>query len=116
MSIVSVRDVDVSSGGLWYRYGGSLYNSCLGSGGLLYSAVATRRQPKNLGVRVERFLIENLDLVESRFTSSRVEEEEHAQNRPCGKAVESKRHTVAECELYKEERDVLEGEMRDVNK
>ena len=27
----------------------------------------------------------------------------------------SKQNTVAECELYKEERDVLEGGMRDVN-
>ena len=35
---------------------------------------------------------------------------------PCGKAMESRTHIVAECELYKEERDVLEGEMRDITK
>ena len=35
---------------------------------------------------------------------------------PCGKAIESRTHIVAECELYQEERDVLEGEMRDLNK
>ena len=44
-----------------------------------------------------------------------MEEEEERQNCPCGKAKESRAHIVAECELYKEERDVLEGEMRDVN-
>ena len=29
--------------------------------------------------------------------------------------MESRTHIVAECELDKEERDVLEGEMRDMN-
>ena len=35
---------------------------------------------------------------------------------PCGKAIESRTHIVAECGLYQEERDVLEGEMRDLDK
>ena len=45
-----------------------------------------------------------------------MEEEEDKQNFPCGKALESRTHEVAECELYQEERDVLEGEMRDLDK
>ena len=44
-------------------------------------------------------------------TNSREEEEEDAQACPCGKAVESRTHTVGECEIYKEERGVFE-EMR----
>ena len=56
-----------------------------------------------------------------RYTSKRVEEEVDIQNCPCGKAKESRTHIVAECELYQEElyqeeRDVLEGEMRNSNK
>ena len=47
------------------------------------------------------------------YTSSRVEEED-AQACPCGKARESRIHIVAECELYNEERDILEEEMREV--
>ena len=43
-------------------------------------------------------------------------EQEDKQNCPCGKAIESRTHIVAECELYHEERDVLEEEMRDLNK
>ena len=31
------------------------------------------------------------------------------------KSNESRTHIVAECELYQEKRDVLEGEMRDLN-
>ena len=42
-------------------------------------------------------------------------EEEDAQTCPCGKARESRTHKVVECELYKEERDILEREMREVN-
>ena len=41
-------------------------------------------------------------------------EEEDAQTCPCGKARESRIDIVAECELYKEERDILEEEMREV--
>ena len=31
---------------------------------------------------------------------------------PCGTTIESRAHVVGECEINKEERDVLEGEMR----
>ena len=34
---------------------------------------------------------------------------------PCGKARESRIYIVAECELYQEERGILEEEMREVN-
>ena len=34
--------------------------------------------------------------------------------RPCGKANESRTHIVGECEIYKEEQDVLEGETRKI--
>ena len=34
---------------------------------------------------------------------------------PCGKAIESRTHIVGECEIYKEERDVLEEEMREID-
>ena len=34
---------------------------------------------------------------------------------PCGKAIESRTHIVGECEIYKEERDVLEKEMRGID-
>ena len=44
-----------------------------------------------------------------------MEEEEEAQTCPCGKARESRIHIVAKCELYKEEQDTLEKEMREVN-
>ena len=33
---------------------------------------------------------------------------------PCGKAVDSRTHIVGECDIYKEERDVLE-EMRKID-
>ena len=42
-------------------------------------------------------------------------EEEDAQTCPCGKARESRIRIVAECELYKDERDILEEETREVN-
>ena len=45
------------------------------------------------------------------YTSSRVEEEEEVQTCPCGKARESRIHLLAECELYKEERGILEEGM-----
>ena len=51
-----------------------------------------------------------------RYTTKRVEEEKDKQSCPCGQAIESRTHIVAECEVYQEERDVLEGEMRDLNK
>ena len=55
-----------------------------------------------------RFRVGDLDLLErrKRYTSRREEEGVDAQNCPCGKAMESRTHIV-ECELYKEERDVL---------
>ena len=31
---------------------------------------------------------------------------------PCGTTIENSIHTVGECEMYKEERDTLEEEMR----
>ena len=64
-----------------------------------------------------RFRVGVLDLPErrKRYTSSREEEDVDAQKCPCGKAMESRTHIVAECELYNEERDVREGEMRDMN-
>ena len=45
------------------------------------------------------------------YASSREEEEEIAQMSPCDKAIENRTHIVGECEIYKEERDVLETEM-----
>ena len=55
-----------------------------------------------------RFRVGDLDLPErrKRYTSSR--EEEIAQMCPCAKAEESRTHIVGECEIYKNERDVLE--------
>ena len=69
---------------------------------------------KNLKLR---FRIGDIDLPErrKRYTSSRVEKE-YAQTCPCGKARESRIHIVAECELYKEERDILVEEMREEKK
>ena len=56
-----------------------------------------------------RFRVEDLDLPErrKRYASNR-EEGEIAQMCPCGKAVESRTHIVGECEIFKEERNVLE--------
>ena len=70
---------------------------------------------KNLKLR---FWVGSLDLPERRqkYTAKRVEEEKDKQNCPRGRAIESRIHIVAECELYQEEGDVLEGEMRDLNK
>ena len=34
---------------------------------------------------------------------------------PCGQTVESRTHVVGECEMYKEGRDVLEEEMKEVD-
>ncbi|CAM9895821.1 unnamed protein product, partial [Sphacelaria rigidula] len=45
------------------------------------------------------------------FTPSCVD----AQNCPCGEAIESRTHIVAECELREEERDGLERETGDAN-
>lgn len=48
------------------------------------------------------------------YVSNREEEKAYAQHCLCGEAIESRTHTVTECELHKEERDVLEGDMREV--
>ena len=63
-----------------------------------------------------RFRVGYLDLPErrKRYTSSRGEEEVDAQICPCCKAIESRTHTV-EYEMYDEERDVLEEEMREID-
>ena len=34
---------------------------------------------------------------------------------PCGKAVESRTYIVGECEIYKDERQVIERKMRKTN-
>ena len=39
----------------------------------------------------------------------------HALMYPCGKSVESRTHILGECEIHKEEQDVLEGEMRKID-
>ena len=46
------------------------------------------------------------------YASSRVEEGEGAQSCPRGHTDESRTHTVGECELYNEERHVLQEEMK----
>ena len=62
--------------------------------------------PKTLKLQ---FRVWNLDLPETRkrSTSSR-EEEEDAQMCPCGRAKESRTHVIWKCEMYNEERNVLE--------
>ena len=64
-----------------------------------------------------RFRVGDLDLPErrKRFTSGREEEKIDAQMCPCGKAMEGRSHIAGECEIYKEERDVLEEERREIN-
>ena len=60
------------------------------------------------------FRVGDLDLPgrRNKYTSSRVDEEGGAQKCPCGNADDSRVHTVGKRELYKEERNVLEEEMR----
>ena len=64
-----------------------------------------------------RFRVRDLDLPErrKRDTSSREEEEVKGRMPPFGKAIESRIHIVGEYEMYKEERDVLEEEMRKID-
>ena len=64
-----------------------------------------------------RFRVGDLDLPEGRkrYTSSREEEEVDAQMCPCGTAIESRTYMVGECEVYKEEQDVLEEELRETD-
>ena len=55
-----------------------------------------------------RFRVGDLDLPErKRHISTREEEGVVTHMRPCGATIESRTHTVGECEIYKEERDVL---------
>ena len=55
-----------------------------------------------------------MDLPErrKRYTSSREEDDVDAHVCPCDTTLESKTHVAGEHEIYKEERDVLEEEMR----
>ena len=62
-----------------------------------------------------RFGVGDLPERRIRCTSSR-EEEVDAQMCPFGKAIEGRTHIVGECEVYKEERGVLEEEMRATDK
>ena len=61
-----------------------------------------------------RFRVGDLDLPErrNRYTSSREEEDVVTNMCPCSTTLESGTHIVGECEIYKEERDALEEEMR----
>ena len=63
-----------------------------------------------------RFRVGNLNLLErrKRYTKSREEEDVVAHMCPCG-TIESRIHIVGECEIYKEERDMLQEEMRKVD-
>ena len=61
-----------------------------------------------------RFRVGDLDLPDrrKRYTSSREKEDVDAHMCPCGTTKESRTHIIGQCELYKEERDVLAEEMR----
>ena len=63
-----------------------------------------------------QFRVGDLNLPERRnmYTGSQEEEEEEADAQvcPCGKAKGSRTHIVGGCEMCKEERDVLEEEIR----
>ena len=63
-----------------------------------------------------RFRVGGLDVPERRnkYTSSREKEDEDAQKCPCGEAVESRTQMLGGCEVYKEERDMLQ-EMRKID-
>ena len=62
-----------------------------------------------------RFRVGDICQKEERYNSSREEEEVDAQMCPCDKATESRTHIVGEREMYKEERDVSEEEMRRID-
>ena len=61
-----------------------------------------------------RFRVGDLDLPErrNRYTSSREEDDVATNVCRCGTTIESRTHIVGECEIYEEERDALEEEMR----
>ena len=58
-----------------------------------------------------RFRVGDLGLPKrrNRYTSNREEEDVATNMCPCGTTIESRPHTIGEREIYKEERDVLEG-------
>ena len=63
-----------------------------------------------------KFRAGDLDLPErKKGYTSRKEEGKYAQMCPCGKANESRTHIVGQCEMCKEERDVLEEERRTID-
>lgn len=66
---------------------------------------------------VVRLRVGGLDLPEGRtkYTSRQVEAGADAHNCPCGKVTESRTHFVGECELKKEDGDVNEDGMREIN-
>ena len=59
----------------------------------------------------------DLDLPErsKRYTSSREEEDVATHMCPCGTTIENRTHVVGEREMYKEERDVLDEEMKNLD-
>ena len=65
-----------------------------------------------------RFRVGDLDLPKRKmgYTSSSREEEKDARMCPCGKSIENRTHIVGECEMYKEDWDVSEEEMREIDK
>ena len=64
-----------------------------------------------------RFGVGDLDLPERRKRYTSIREEGVATHMcPCGTTIESRTHTVGECEICKEERDALEEEMRKLDK
>ena len=64
-----------------------------------------------------RFRVGDLDLPDNRarYTSSWEEEEEGAQSCPCGNPDERTAYMMADCELYKDERNVLEEDMTKID-
>ena len=63
-----------------------------------------------------RFRVGDLDLPEGRNSSTSIlEEEEDVQMCLCDKAIEGRTHIVREGEMYKEDRDVLEEQMRKID-
>ena len=60
-----------------------------------------------------RLRVGDLDLPERRKRYIISREEDVATNMcPCGTTIESRTHILGECEIYKEERNALEEEMR----
>ena len=72
--------------------------------------------PKTLKLR---FRVGDVDVPERRkryeYTSSLGEEEVDAQMCLCGKAIERRTCILGDCEMYKEERHVLEEDMGEID-